>query len=406
MRTSGQLQTKSALDYATKISYTVTVTVSDGTLTDSITVTITVTDVTEETVTASTRAPLTEATVDESVVTLTLTGGTYEQSIVSLRNNVTVSGIAGVTAKSSAVRRVNDTVVTVELAFDGTDFDTDATLTFTVGAGAIANYNGSALTAILPVTTVEENSITVSLQKVGADQFKAIASSGASFDIVLPISVTNGRITGGATTVTIPRDSVESELLTVTRTPGTSDDITVDIGPLPGIPATHPGYSLVKSTDLPLTFTAPSETTTTLMAIKGTVTNEDGSLAEAGLQVTVTIGTNTRTAVSEAGGGYSVIFLNTQGVVATSGDTVRVQVLNPNTGASTARAIQLSPEQITAKKATIDLQFSPSGMEYLLSVPEGISLIHVPLKVTAVGGVAQTIESVADLYDALGGASA
>ena len=82
-----------------------------------------------------------------------------------------------------------------------------------------------------------------------------------------------------------------------------------------------------------------------------------------------------------------------------------VQVLNPNTGEDTERTISLSSEQIIAKKATIDLQFSPSGREYLLSVPEGISLIHVPLKVTAVDGVAQTIESVADLYDALGGAT-
>ena len=45
--TSGQLQTKAALDYETKTSYTVTVSVSDGSLTDSITVTINVTDVNE-----------------------------------------------------------------------------------------------------------------------------------------------------------------------------------------------------------------------------------------------------------------------------------------------------------------------------------------------------------------------
>ena len=48
----------------------------------------------------------------------------------------------------------------------------------------------------------------------------------------------------------------------------------------------------------------------------------------------------------------------------------------------------------------------PATPEYLLSIPAGISLIHVPLKVTEVDGVAQTIESVADLYDALGGTSA
>ncbi len=44
-------------------------------------------------------------------------------------------------------------------------------------------------------------------------------------------------------------------------------------------------------------------------------------------------------------------------------------------------------------------------LEFDLALPSGISLIHVPLKVRTVNGVAGTIESVADLYDALGGAS-
>ena len=43
-------------------------------------------------------------------------------------------------------------------------------------------------------------------------------------------------------------------------------------------------------------------------------------------------------------------------------------------------------------------------IEFDLSVPAGINLIHVPLKVTAVDGIARTVESVADLYDVLGGA--
>ena len=47
VRTTGQLQTSGALDYETKSSYAVTVSVSDGSLTDSIDVTITVTDVVE-----------------------------------------------------------------------------------------------------------------------------------------------------------------------------------------------------------------------------------------------------------------------------------------------------------------------------------------------------------------------
>ena len=44
-------------------------------------------------------------------------------------------------------------------------------------------------------------------------------------------------------------------------------------------------------------------------------------------------------------------------------------------------------------------------IEYLLSIPAGTNLIHVPLKVTAVRGIARTIISIGDLYDALGGAS-
>ena len=99
-------------------------------------------------------------------------------------------------------------------------------------------------------------SITVSLEKVGENQFKATTATGAPFDIVLPITVTNGSIDGGATTITIPAGNIESELLTVTHTPGTSDAITVVIGTLPELPTSHFGYSLDKpsSTDNTLSF--------------------------------------------------------------------------------------------------------------------------------------------------------
>ena len=89
-------------------------------------------------------------------------------------------------------------------------------------------------------------SITVSLEKVGENQFKATTATGAPYNIVLPITVTNGSIDGEATTITIPAGSVESELLTVTRTLGTSDAITVDIGTLPELPTSHYGYNLAK----------------------------------------------------------------------------------------------------------------------------------------------------------------
>ena len=48
----------------------------------------------------------------------------------------------------------------------------------------------------------------------------------------------------------------------------------------------------------------------------------------------------------------------------------------------------------------------PTTSEYTLSIPAGISLIHVPLRVTEVNGREQTIELISDLYNALGGVSA
>ena len=68
---------------------------------------------------------------------------------------MSVSGISGVTVRSFDIDRESDTEVTVELTFNG-DITTDGTLTFTVGADAIAGYNGPALTAQVAVSASEE----------------------------------------------------------------------------------------------------------------------------------------------------------------------------------------------------------------------------------------------------------
>ncbi len=100
--------------------------------------------------------------------------------------------------------------------------------------------------------TIDPLPITVSLEKVGTEEFKAVIPTGAPFNIVLPIAVTNGSITSGATTLTIPHGSAESDTLTVTRTAGTTAHVTVDIGALPSLPRNHYGYAFVKSDNLPL----------------------------------------------------------------------------------------------------------------------------------------------------------
>ncbi|MDE0687245.1 MAG: T9SS type A sorting domain-containing protein [Candidatus Poribacteria bacterium] len=103
---------------------------------------------------------LSEVGLDEGVVTLSLQGGTYVNFRWTIANALTVSGIPGVTIGTLGVawfgvERVSDTEIEVELGFDG-NIDTDSTLTFTVGAGAIEAYDGPALTAQVSVTVSAE----------------------------------------------------------------------------------------------------------------------------------------------------------------------------------------------------------------------------------------------------------
>ncbi len=138
---------------------------------------------------------------------------------------------------------------------------------FTMLPAGIFDGLSSLTTLWLHGNAVNPLPLTVSLGKVGTDQIKAVAPTGAPFDIILQLSVTNGSIYGGANTITIPVGSRESETLTVTRTTGTAAAVISDIGdPLPSLPSGHGGYALVKSTDLPLEIVSSGITGLTTIA--------------------------------------------------------------------------------------------------------------------------------------------
>lgn len=81
-----------------------------------------------------------------------------------------------------------------------------------------------------------------------------------------------------------------------------------------------------------------------------------------------------------------------------------------NGRAESTLTLGLSPGMLSVEASTAGVDttvtFSVNAIrrEFTLSVPSGTSLIHVPLKVTSVDGVAAALRSVGDLHDTLGGA--
>ena len=64
-----------------------------------------------------------------------------------------------------------------------------------------------------------------------------------------------------------------------------------------------------------------------------------------------------------------------------------------------------SDEVIQQLTALNQSENTPPRIEFELTVPEGLSLFHLPLAVTSVNGQSRTVERVSDLFDLLGGSA-
>ncbi|MBI1929575.1 cadherin-like domain-containing protein, partial [Candidatus Poribacteria bacterium] len=143
---------------------------------------------------------------------------------------------------------------------------------------------------------------------------------------------------------------------------------------------------------------------TPVLVVEGAIRNPDGSPAEAGLNVTVSVGGNlSQNTSTRADGSYTVTFLDLLGIVAKIGVAVTVSVSRAATGESAVSTVILTSQQIIGQKTTVDVTFTEPPFD--LTIPQGISLIHIPLKVTQVDGKALEIKTIGDLYADLGGSA-
>ena len=149
--TSGQLQTKAALDYETKTSYSVTITVSDGSLTDSITVTINVTDVSD-----TNNAPVfTDGTsTTRSVAENTASGQNIGTAVAATDadNDTLTYTLGGTDAASFSIVSTSGQLQTKAAL----DYETKSSYTVTV---SVSDGNGGSdrITVTINVTDVPED---------------------------------------------------------------------------------------------------------------------------------------------------------------------------------------------------------------------------------------------------------
>jgi hypothetical protein len=97
-------------------------------------------------------ASLTEGNLNTATVTVTLTDGTYKASLVT--GDFSLNGAPTGTSISGVVRDTA-TQATLTLAFNGTDFDTNASMSVTVATTALAT-GGPFTTGTVTVTAVVE----------------------------------------------------------------------------------------------------------------------------------------------------------------------------------------------------------------------------------------------------------
>ena len=362
------------------------------------------------TLSASTAAPLTEATLHEGVVTLRLSGGTYERSTFTIRDAVTVSGIAGVTVGTFGVDRVSDTEVTIELEFDG-NINTNATLIFTVGAAAIVDYTGPALTAQIPVTANTESVVATTVSPLTEatldESVITLALNGANyersiFDIRDAVTVSAGitgvtvgtfgvrRVSDTEVTVELEFDGADFDTTSTLTFTVEADAIAGYNGPAltAQISVSAVAESVVASTATPLTEDTLDGSVVTLTLSGRSYERSRFTIGDA-----LTIS------------GIDGVTVGTFGVDRVSDTKITVELtFNGNIDTDATLTFTVGSDAIAGYNGpALTAQVFVTATVQVLRAPSGISLIHVPLQVTAVDGVAQTIESVGDLYNALGG---
>ena len=190
---------------------------------------------------------------------------------------------------------------------------------------------------------------------------------------------------------------------------GTGDTVRARSNPLSTVSInTH--IPTLQSRGVEVLFDEPGGGTITgITGITGVVSHADGTPIVGAVVRAPGFGSIEVASTTDENGTYRIPYISFAGVVIKVGDEITIEVTDTDDNVIERTHI-VTAADISAREATFNVNIPDLNLhaakEFLLSVPAGNHLIHVPLKVTTVDGVAKTIDTIADLYDALGGANA
>lgn len=140
-------------------------------------------------------------------------------------------------------------------------------------------YNGLAALTILRIRKNSSDPFPLAgtPEKVGDDQVKAVVPTAPTFDYVLTIRLSNGRVAEDNANLAISKGYTESNTLTVIRTTETTTAVTVDLNTLPSLLQSHSGNSCIKSDALPIEIISTLNSDPEIpLTPEDTVTPDDG----------------------------------------------------------------------------------------------------------------------------------
>ena len=152
----------------------------------------------------------------------------------------------------------------------------------------------------------------------------------------------------------------------------------------------------------------------TLLDLVGNAISDISALAGLTNLVVLELGSNVITDISALSGLTNLVVLRVWG-----NNISDISPLVTNRGLGAGEEISVSENPLndvsinvhipTLQDRGVEVHFSnlkPSLEQFLLSMPVGLNLVHIPLKVSLVNGLPRPINTVSDLYAALGGAGA